>query len=349
MGFREREKDRLALAKAGLVTAPAARDGVYRKKRRGFCIHESLAEENLFEGHRAAAIHYFAAREIPWHDGARAPGGKAGSWPSTHLCCSQSSCVNVLFPFRESPAQLARAMRRLLAPAGLAVAEVLRFDLDEAQGSPAEAVAFEWIGARNYLQETSRGRVVGDAGRSRGKGFTSADFAVRVRLDDGRVGLILGEWKYTERYSSKSIRYSRSGTDRLKIYRPALEARWSQVACPEGVALADLFFDPFDQLMRLQLLAGGMEAAGRRGEAEMGAEFAVVLHVAPRANRDLTLKVTSKRLQKLGEDVHGVWGKLAKRGKFIGLATEDLLAALQAEAPSAGWSEYVARRYAPMR
>ena len=54
-------------------------------------------------------------------------------------------------------------------------------------------------------------------------------------------------------------RVSASDTDRLKIYGPFLEKASSQLQL-NGISHGALSFDLFDQLMRQQLLASGMES-----------------------------------------------------------------------------------------
>jgi hypothetical protein len=93
------------------------------------------------------------------------------------------------------------------------------------------------------------------------------------------VQIVLVEWRYTERYSSKNIRFSGRKTDRLSIYEPHLSRADSSFAGSPASA-EDLFFDPFDQFMRLHLLAAAMEREG-----EMDVEVVTVLHLVPGANR----------------------------------------------------------------
>ena len=81
------------------------------------------------------------------------------------------------------------------------------------------------------------------------------------------------------------IRISRYGTDRLDIYRPSLEAPGCQIAL-NGASKEALFFDPFDQLMRQQLLCSAMEREG-----EMGADVVSLLHIVPAANREFLGRV----------------------------------------------------------
>jgi len=91
-------------------------------------------------------------------------------------------------------------------------------------------------------------------------------------------------------------------TDRLEeFYRRHLEHPDCQIVT--GTAGLDaLFFDPFDQLMRQQLLCSAMER-----EHEMDADVVSLLHIAPKANGELLGRVTSPRLQEIGNDVHGIW------------------------------------------
>src|SRR5207248_22130 len=85
------------------------------------------------------------------------------------------------------------------------------------------------------------------------------------------------EWKYTEEYPvGRSGAVSKSGTDRTAIY--ATHALESQLALRE-VGFAELFFDPFQQLVRLQLLASAIERA-----KELGVHRTSVRHVAPRSS-----------------------------------------------------------------
>ena len=306
---------------------------MYRRARRAFCLHEDYRTENLEAGIRDAALAYFEDRAINWHD------GKANG-PSNHLCCSQSSCVNIWFPFVQAPKEL----RAVLCGLGYDVESMLPIesDLPLADGSHP-FVAFEWVGERNYLGELRRGEVAPDDTRSRGAGFTSLDFCVRFRRPDGRIQLVAGEWKYTEHYPmGANLRYSRSNVDRLdRIYREHLVKPNCQVV--GDVPLESLFFDPFDQLMRQQLLCTAMESS-----REMEADMVSLLHIAPRANGKLMKRVTSKALEKVGSDIHAVWSTLTSPGRFKGVATEDLLPLVCANTPTSQTREYLTTRYGGM-
>ena len=319
---------RLAPLKWRLFSQEACRSGMYRGARREFCLHEDFSAENVEAGIRDAALAYFEDRGIGWHD-------SKGNGPSNHLCCSQSCCVNFWFPFIQAPNELGTVLRGL----GYDVAEMLPFNGDQPlpDGS-LPFVVFEWIGKRNYLGERRRGEVAADEGRTRGASFTSLDFCVRFRRSDGRIQLVAGEWKYTERYGKDSKRYSGAGTDRLCIYREHLERPDCQVA--GNVSFESLFFDPFDQLMRQQLLCTAMERCG-----EMEAEIVSLLHVAPRANKELMTRVTSTALEGIGSDIHAIWAALVRPRRFRGVATEDLLPLVRANAPASRSREYLELRY----
>ena len=305
---------------------------MYRGARREFCLYEDFSAENVEAGIRDAALAYFEDRGIGWHD-------SKGNGPSNHLCCSQSCCVNFWFPFIQAPNELGAVLRGL----GYDVAEMLPLYGDQPlpDGS-LPFVAFEWIGKRNYLGERRRSKVAADEDRTRGASFTSLDFCVRFRRSDGRIQLVAGEWKYTERYGKDSdLRYSRAGTDRLCIYREHLERPDCQVA--GNVSFESLFFDPFYQLMRQQLLCTAMERCG-----EMEAEIVSLLHLAPRANKELMTRVTSTALEGIGSDIHAIWAALVRPGRFRGVATEDLLPLVRANAPASRSGEYLQLRYGAM-
>lgn len=330
MTFRDREKKRLAPLKPRLFSEKACRHGMYRGATREFCLHEDHRTENLEAGIRDAALAYFADRTIGWHD------GKA-SEPSNHLCCSQSSCVNFWFPFVQAPDQLAAVLRGL----GYDAEEAIVIDADEVlRDGSRPYVAFEWVGERNYLGELRRGEVAPDDGRSRGANFTSLDFLLRFRRSDGRIQLVAGEWKYTEHYAKGvDLRYSQANTDRLDgIYRKHLVEEDCQLTGDPG--FESLFFDPFDQLMRQQLLCTAMEKC-----REMNADVVSLLHVAPRANRELMTRVTSPGLETVGSDVHEIWSALTRPDRFKGVATEDFLPLVCANSPSEQTREYLELRY----
>ncbi|HRQ40891.1 MAG TPA: hypothetical protein PLD25_23500 [Chloroflexota bacterium] len=321
--FLESEKLRQTRLKAvSPYFSNAARvDGIYKGKPRPFCMPLEQAEENLFPEIRQSAPAYFASQSIKWHDGQH---GK----PSNHLCDSQVCCVNFLFPFADKPQALVRVLRSVFP----AISEMLPIENQQ-------YVTFEWIGQENYLCE----KISRNGKRTRGANFTSADVAVMFKRTDGKRQIVLIEWKYTESYGRTSFTIAKSGTDRTKIYEPL----FSRDDCPINKDLLPdfdvLFYEPFYQLMRQQLLAHEMERA-----KEMGADTVSVLHIAPAHNLDFR-KVTSPQLKALGATPMEVWKKLVESdGRFISVSTEQLFGSLSADhlPEMRDWLDYIGARYA---
>ncbi|MCJ7655588.1 MAG: hypothetical protein MUO97_09900 [Dehalococcoidia bacterium] len=202
-------------------------------------------------------------------------------------------------------------------------------------------IAFEWIGTRDYLEEAKRKGMR----RTRGANFTSADFAFRFRENDGRVHLVLGEWKYTEEYGRNYKGSGHQGDVRKNNYINLFRKR-------EGVFSANedrdklydsLFYEPFYQLMRLQLLAQEMES-----NTEMDADTVSVLHVSPEANYEFRKNVTSDYLKERFPRKHvlEIWQQLAPKDKFISISVEEMLGSIeQIEASNQNWVTYLCKRY----
>ena len=100
--FRDKEKDRYRDLKRKLFSNEAQDEGNYRGRTRFFCLSDEHSNENLYEAIRKPAIKYFEARNITWHDGL-----EKRRLPSNHLCCSQSCCINFLYPMTTKPRMLA--------------------------------------------------------------------------------------------------------------------------------------------------------------------------------------------------------------------------------------------------
>ena len=299
---------------------PARQDGVYKGKPRPFCLPVSHAEENLLPGIRTTAVEWFRTHEIKWHDG---QDGK----PSNHLCDSQVCGVNFLFPFADRPDPL----ELLLKPAFPDLKRMLPIE-------DGKFVAFEWIGAKNYLGERMRP----GSRRTRGANFTSADAAMALECEDGKKHIVLVEWKYTESYHGTPLKTSERGTDRTAIYRPLFD----QADCPINKELLpsfeSMFYEPFYQFMRQQFLAHEMEKA-----RELDADIVSLLHIAPAHNEDFRT-VTSSALKDLGDTATSVWKHLVRQSdRFQSTSTERLFAPLLKTPPTGmdAWADYLAGRY----
>lgn len=159
---------------------------------------------------------------------------------------------------------------------------------------------------------------------------------------DGKHQIVLIEWKYTESYNGTPLKLAKSGTDRTLIY----EKLFRREDCPLDKDLLpsfeSLFFEPFYQFMRQQLLADEMERA-----REMGADVVSVLHVSPACNRDFRC-VTSPELENLGGTATGIWNRLVRPyDRFVSMSTEGLFGGLSAQdiPEMAEWLDYVHARY----
>lgn len=302
-------------------SAAAQADGVYKNHAYPFCLPRECADENLFAGIRADALSYFERNGIKWHDG-------QDHNPSNHLCDSQVCCVNFLYPFARQPEALAALLRPLFP----GLVEMLPIE-------DGQFVAFEWIGAENYLKE----KVSRQNHRTRGANFTSADAAVLFRRGDGLRQAVLIEWKYTESYATLDLQVSAGGTSRADIYRPLFDAPDCPLARTKLPAYEALFYEPFYQMMRQQFLAHAMEKA-----RELGADAVSLLHISPAHNRDFR-RVTSPRLQALGESATGVWSQLVSDGsRFTAAHSEGLFGRFDVRPfpQLQPWWEYLTARYA---
>jgi Restriction Endonuclease associating with ARP len=186
-------------------------------------------------------------------------------------------------------------------------------------------LTFEYIGAADHLGE-AKPRIA----RERGRFSTSADAAIRYRRPGGGIEVVLIEWKYTESYDGRPLTNSRS--NRLDRYRPLFEDPNGPLRT-DVIPYADLFVEPFYQLMRQQLLAHAMEQSG-----ELGADTVRVLHIAPAANTELQQSLTRDSQRAAGATLYAAWHAMLRRAdRFVTFDSARLAtAAITSE-------EYVAR------
>lgn len=321
--FLDTEKERQTefKRKSKYFTTKAQADGIYRKIPRPFCIPRENADENLYFEIRQSALEYFTCHNIRWHDG-------KDYLPSNHLCDSQVCCVNFLYPFSDKP----KALAELLRPIFPTIQQILPME------SSGRFVSFEWIGELNYLGE---GRIQSGK-RSRGAHFTSADGAVMFLHRDGKRQIVLMEWKYTESNRATFLGTSPNGTDRTETYTPFYDREDCPLDRTKISNFEDLFYDPFDQLMRQQFLADEMERA-----KELGADKVSLLHIAPDQNYDIQ-KIKSSSLKELGATAIEVWHHLVREeGKFASVSVEKLYQSfpIQRFPELQRWWDYMTQRY----
>ena len=321
--FLESEKKRMIefKSKSPYISDKARKDGIYKNKPRPFCLPREYSSENLYSGIREEVIEYFTRYEIKWHDG-------IDKKPSNHLCDSMVCCLNFLFPFADNP----RALKELLFPLFPNIKRLLPMDQE------GQYVSIEWIGLENYLGE----KMSPQGKRTRGANFTSADAAVMFKRTDGQKQIVLIEWKYTESYSRTSYKIAGSGTDGTKIYAHLYERDDFPIDKTLLPSLDDLFYEPFYQFMRQQLLAHEMERAH-----ELGANVVSLLHIAPRHNQEFQ-RVTSPGLLSIGDSVIKIWKKLQRPPhRFDSISTEELFNGFPIQQfPDMGeWRKFISARY----
>lgn len=328
LGFAAMERGRQAELKwtTDLFSKESRDGGLYgkMKARRSFCLPRKLKRENLFPPIRDDAYAFFDAHSIAWH----AEG-------ENHLLSSQAFCVNFLFPFSYPHSQL--ALVSLLRPVFQGIQRVL----------PIEAgryVSFEWEAEKDYLKE------YGYRKGKRGMLATYPDAVVRFEelgpSGTPQIHLVLMEWKYSERYDTRSRVRSSRGTDRVAIYQPLFDRN----DCPlnkewmaaNDVEFADIFYEPFYQLFRQQFLAHELEQ-----DPDFEADVVSALHVAPEGNQEIE-RVTSPGLRRHGDTVSEVWAKLLRDpSRSISISTEELYQGFSPEQfpELETWRLYMTTRY----
>lgn len=284
--------------KQGTATLPdAARvsgttfvdDGAGRKAVGPYpvCVPPPYADHNLLPSVRSDALARFRRHGIRWHG--YTPGPDGVDWPCTHLLDSQVQCVNALLSLTQSGGLL--DLVRQVEP------EALNLDPVEDE-SP---VAFEWIGAEDYLGEVRHGQ------RRRGEKTTSIDALLIARRSGGRTGIGI-EWKYTESYD-KPVPFRGRRRDRRDIYRGAYGGTNSPFA--ERPPIEAFFHEPHYQVFRQALLLSAMVSAG-----ELGIDRAVLLHAVPAGNETL-LRTITPELACYGDTIGAVWSHLLPAGSRV--------------------------------
>ena len=291
-------------------------DATYRTKPEHFGL-------NLNPAYSGALVEHFAFPNNPiqWHQ------------HKNHALSSQICCVNFLGPLMHRPDLLALVMQSALGSDKRQMVPVSK----DRHGTDI-FVDFEWIGAADHLGEWPA------AGRAtRGANATSADAAVRFRAADGTLTTALIEWKYTESYGQPID--PRGNQTRIGRYADKTFFPHGPLRPDLGLHVQDLFWEPFYQLARQQMLAWRMERA-----AEDGADRVMVMHISAAGNTALH-KVTAPRLQSLGADAFDVFHSLlVEPSRFHATSIEQaflptIRSALAADAQDP-WAAYLVERYA---
>lgn len=303
------------------LTDPARSAGTYWKDSEStfdFCISDEHSAQNLYEPIRADLLAYFLKQNIAWHN------HKDKSKPSNHLVDSQIAFLNFMEPLQSQPETLLRCFQAVF-PEATAMLET----------SPSRYIEYEVNGAENYLKE----KVKKGEKRRRGEMSTNADGLVYLEMESGEKVGVLIEWKFTESYLPKNKRVSKHGTDRLEIYRHLLDSKDSPFVFESDSDYAMLFFDPLDQLMRLQLLATCLSRVN-----EGGMDRYVVLLLSPEANSDF-YRNKSHVLSMVDSDYRSLFkGFLKNSERFQFCFWKDFFGEI-IHSGDCDWHDYIVSRY----
>jgi len=293
-------------------TSEGKQAGKIGRKTYPFAIPQGLWAENLCPSIREDAARYFTDRRIAWHR------------MRNHLLSSQICCLNFLMPFATRPGALAALLRPTFGDIEMLPVEDERY------------VAFEWIGASDYLNE-GRGP---NRTRTRGANCTSSDAALKFRDANGVVTLALIEWKFTEAYGSPPDPNRKE--ERLRRYREIAFDPEGPLRPSPDFELSDLFYEPFYQFLRQQMLAFRVRQAG-----EGGCNHGLLLHIAPKANVGFQ-RITAPKFASFNGSAVTLWRSLLTRpDDFRSVTTGDLFGAFDvSRCPDLqGWHDYIRERY----
>ncbi|MER8459272.1 hypothetical protein NKH24_24785 [Mesorhizobium sp. M1300] len=237
-------------------------------KRSAFRLAPANRLSNLNPAIRDIANRYFADNAIAWHQHA------------AHGLSSQVCCLNFLMPLATRPEMLVQS----------ALGGDLPEMLEVEKGPDGEPwfIGFECIGRTDYLNEWPR-----TGSPKRGANVTSADAVLRFR-QAGRVETLLVKWKYTESYGAPPE--PKREAERLRRYQNIAFAPIGPLRSSADLKLPDLFWEPFYQLFRQQMLALRMQGTKEDGTRPRSAyragrqSAALARHVA---------RVASARRQRL--------------------------------------------------
>jgi len=319
--------------------------GTFRKKRYPFVLRNCM--NNLFEELRTKdrknpqnVLRYFHENGIGWWSGAR---------PSGHMCSSQISCVNHLFPLRYD-------RKAVLALANSVSGDNPFDDVLEVGGDQYMPgyIAFEVVTSKDYLNEAKEGKL------SRGSQCTSVDAAILAKRKDEIVVLPI-EWKFVEEYNrddksrnhldKKENEWHNSGDKRIDNYfNSGLVPDSKQIVFSKGQEIkGSVFFqEPFYQLMRQTLWAE--QVVQNKDEYFHGASDYIHVHVVPEANTTLRNRVYRKDSWDNGEGMVATWkANLVNPEKYVCIDQRELFAGIledpELSAKYASLLSYLEERY----
>ena len=331
--FEEVAKEKQARFRETSLTISSSEGPSDRGKLHGHILAKSYEQENLYSTLRGVdgAIKFFKDRRIKWHGGA----ASGASGPTRNMMSSQIMCVNFLLPLAEIDDALAAVVR--------AIDPDVRDIVAICHNGNVSPVEFEWIGIPRSLEGKT----------SRGARTTSVDAFIIADVGTGLRAYLI-EWKYAEGYLTTKPKHLGESSHRSKRqldgYRDLYYTESSSFS--GSVSMEELLYEPFDQIMRLRLLADRMVRC-----RELGVTDAKVVVVVPEENADYRKvscrkKVSSPPLIERFPDkahVSGIMRATLKRPDeaFAIVGPSTLVDAVERECPdtAADWAEYMRGRY----
>ncbi len=304
--------------------------------RNPYLLTVGLEDENLYPSIRGddGAANFFKERGLKWWRSTRSGDDTDVDGPTRNMASSQIACVNFLLPLADYPDALVALLRELDDDVDDVV--TLEYRAKSTGKQVKSLVELEWVGVESTLEE---------AGYQRGAYASSVDALLVAALTNGRRRAYLFEWKYVEEYRGAKYKGAgKKGETRFGIYRKRYEVPSSPFDC--SIPIAELFYDPFYQLMRFGLLGQKMIE-----EEEFGLTEAKVVVVCPVENEDYCDVITSPELAARfpqAASVAEVLKKVWLDPKAVDMTTQaDLLEAVRAAniAQLGDWAEYQEARY----
>lgn len=251
------------------------------------------------------------------------------------MASSQIACVNFLLPLADNPEALLSLLREI--DGDVRELATLTYAPRGSEMPVSSPVDFEWGGLGSCLE--------GGPG-TRGANTTSVDALMVGVTGTGVRRAYLFEWKHVEEYiGTEYLGEGKSGDTRRRRYSDLYSA--SESRFNGQVPLDELFYEPFYQIMRLNLLADKMVR-----DQELGVTEAKVVVVCPADNDDYRNTITSPALKARFPDHTTVEAvirsTLRNPTDFVVSSPEALVAAVR-KCGSAGtvsdWLAYQHERY----
>jgi hypothetical protein len=290
MNYRESEREKVVRIRDDFFKDPGG--GLFEKANRPFFLISP--EKNLWTKIRKEAIDYFKTNNIVWWPGSVEPSG--------HLLSSQVSCVNHLFFLRNDKNTALKILQNINSDF-----------VDVCPDFENGYIGFEVVSKESYLSEVSP-----EKKQTRGANCTSVDAMMTGILKNGKKIQVLIEWKYTEFYPKSDKSVGSSGLTRKNRYDNLITAKNSPIK--STIDIANLYHEPFYQIMRQTLLAWQMT---KNKANELNADDWLHLDIIPENNLTLRYKLSAPDF--IQTDIEEAWKSQLKEPEKYNVITPQKL------------------------